>query len=89
VQQRANAIAPKTGVDFDKVFLTSQISHLRDDVARFQDVQAATNNDGIKKLTAVASPFLAQELALAQAVQSSLQSGQTRAGTVGPPEKSR
>jgi predicted outer membrane protein len=89
VQQRANAIAPKAGVDFDEVFLTSQISHLRDDVARFQDVQAATNDEGIKKLTAVASPFLAQELALAQAVQSSLQSAQTRTGNAGQPESPR
>jgi putative membrane protein len=89
VQQRANAIAPKTGVDFDEVFLTSQISHLRDDVARFQDVQAATNDDGIKKLAADASPFLAQELALAQAVQSSLQSGQARTGNAATPESSR
>ena len=71
------------------MFLTSQISHLRDDVARFQDVQAATNDDAIKKLAAAASPFLAQELALAQAVQSSLQSSQPRTGNAATPESSR
>ena len=31
VQQRANMIAPKVAVDFDAVFLTSQISHVQDD----------------------------------------------------------
>jgi predicted outer membrane protein len=89
IQQRANAIAPKTGLDFDDVFLTSQISHLRDDVTRFRDQQAATKDDGIRKLTEAAVPFFEQELALAEAARSSLRPGQTNPPTPEPSGLSR
>jgi predicted outer membrane protein len=83
VQQRANTIAPKAAVDFDSAFLTSQISHLRDDVTRYQDQQAASNNDGIHKVTMLMVPMLQQELAIALAVQSSSRTAETGAGTAG------
>lgn len=77
VQQRANMIAPKTGADFDQAFIASQITHLRDDIARYQDQNAAAKNEGVEKVTSFMAPMLQQELALALAVQATLHPGET------------
>ncbi len=78
-QKTLSRLEPLRGQEFDREFLKDQIQDHTHDVQRYDHENHASQNDTIVHYVKETLPILKQHLALAEAVQSSLQAGQPQA----------
>ena len=88
-QKTLSSLEPLNGPGFDREFLKDQIQDHSHDVQRYDHESHTSRNDTVLHYVNETLPILKQHLALAQAVQTSLQSGPPRAvasgsGSPGP-----
>jgi putative membrane protein len=73
-QQTATRLQQLQGAAFDTAFLAGEVTGHTDDIMRFQDEEATSQNADVRRLAAVVIPILQQHLALGQALMGSLES---------------
>jgi putative membrane protein len=73
-QQTATRLQQLQGAAFDTAFLTGEVTSHADDIMRFQDEEATSQNADVRRLAVIVIPILRQHLALAQALIGALES---------------
>ena len=78
-QKTMSRLEPLRGQEFDREFLKDQVKDHSHGIQRYDDESHASRNDTVVHYVNETLPILKQHLALAEAVQASLQSGQPQA----------
>ena len=82
-QQTATRLQQLQGAAFDAAVLAAEVTSHTDDIMRFQDEEATSQNADIRRLASVVIPILRQHLALGQALMGSVESAAQTTGAAG------